>query len=116
MTSFFFPSQKEGEARKAERRQTSVAKCDDGRRLGDLAQSGQERRHIHSDQINQFIQKSVSVITTKLLNEALRSPLPTLPHPPSLLAFAEHQRNPLLGLQVVPDFWAGDSPQQSQVG
>ena len=93
-----------------------MAKCDDERRLGDLAQSGQERRHIHSDQTNQFIQKSVSVIITKLLNEALRSPLPTLPHPPSLLAFAEHQRNPLLGLQVVPDFWAGDSPQQSQVG
>lgn len=49
MTSFFFPSQKEGEARKAERRQTSVAKCDDGGRFGDLAQNGQERRHIHSD-------------------------------------------------------------------
>ena len=42
MTSFFFPSQKEGEARKAERRQISVAKGADGGRLGDLAQSGQE--------------------------------------------------------------------------
>lgn len=55
MTSFFFPSQKEGEAGKAERRQTSVAKCDDGGRFGDLAQNGQERRHIHSDQTNQSL-------------------------------------------------------------
>ena len=77
--------------------------------------AGEKTHTLRSDK-PKFIQKSISVITTKLLNEALRSPLPTLPHPPSLLAFEEHWRNPLLGLYVVPDFRAGGSPQQTQIG
>ena len=57
--------------------------------------AGEKTHTLRSDK-PKFIQKSISVITTKLLNEALRSPLPTL--------------------YVVPDFRAGGSPQQTQIG
>lgn len=48
---------------------------------GDLAQVGRKTHTLRSDK-PKFIQKSVSIITTALLNEALRSPsLPFLTHP-----------------------------------